>query len=1368
MKKIIKFLVVPVLILAMLFSMCFISPIAVFADNYIAKDWTARNSSKCFVNDGDLVYGYNITTQGDFVRYNNTLKPLQGVTFKVNCAVGEWYAVIFEVNNTGAIGEGAASYKKQVFLFWPQKNGSVTIQHFNGTAPDTSYTINNFDMSVEHTYHYRKDSDAYRFCVDGVAVCQGAAITTNNTAMNNAETNGGYFSVGSSGAVNFTGLRVKGYEWITSGTNNADGNLTDGYNLSTGAGKYATLNKQIDIGSGISFQYMPASSNWEAAYLSFSATNDVLSMKKGPTSFLLKAYNIVDGVGKLSVSAYNTGDVSIGSIDNFDFTKEHTYRLVKREDGNTYLFRIDNKVFWDYTITDAQFNAANNNWAGGYITLGGNVASSYTNIKPALWSLDTSAKASGTLEDGYTVEIKKKSKSYARLNKKIDLTKGISFKFTPSGTYIQMTFTSNPVTPFGLSSSYKTGFLLHGSGINSETGIGTLKVCRYFNSEEIQINSISSFDFNAEHVFKMKADPNNTSKYYLAIDDQICWGNDKYITLSEMNALNNNGEGGYVSFSSDRAAATFNNVKPVSTETNPWTALNYTSDENGYDFTTSSAVRYNKVVDMKKGIVLKLSHSGDWAGISFEGTAKDSFGTLASTGDKKSYLMRIKDTTIGTSIMDDSGNESGYMATSAIKGEYIHIQYTQYNNEGNYYLTINGLKTVTADSISPTTWESRYNNGYVYVSFTPNSSLTVADFKEYTSEPTIDTSVYEVEDDILYGVMAGTEVSDLAVYGKNGEIRVFKDGTQVTEGKISTGMTVASYLNTYNKSNDYIISVAGDVDCDGAVSATDITYVRKHLMDVPLELTDAQSKALNANCDEGIDIRDLVSIKKISIGLSSGKNFFPEAYGAVGDGVTDDTVAINATIRKACLYSEKTGAPYVISFSKSSYAINSQIKIQNVENVTLQGSNTELIGSPSGYMQISGSENIKVSGLNFNYDTPVACRAKVTNREVVDVSEGLSSKKRIITFEVPEWYIDAVENNILATDSFAIPANERRDHSYIDSIEKIDSTHVKVIFKDKSPNGWSIMRTESELPSALNTDYRCTNYVDLPTPGYSHSGNAIQLINNKGEIELENCNIWNASQFVFQITNNSGNIKLTNTNVTPKNSEACPTVAWRDVVHAKDNRGALIVTDCNFGGTHDDIFNISATMCRVDEIENGTSLTLYGLDYGGNFVDIKVGDTLVAINPATDKYYGEATVISADVLNIVIDKDLGIEQGAYVYFKELAAPGSTINGGEFNGTVRIRASGTTITDAKFTVLQMWTAYEGNNGPWEGPIPENITYKNCEFVNANNERYKRITFECKKLDGTKAENYAVDNIVFDGCTFENDNMIDRDNAGVIIR
>lgn len=498
------------------------------------------------------------------------------------------------------------------------------------------------------------------------------------------------------------------------------------------------------------------------------------------------------------------------------------------------------------------------------------------------------------------------------------------------------------------------------------------------------------------------------------------------------------------------------------------------------------------------------------------------------------------------------------------------------------------------------------------------------------------------------------------------------------------------------------------------------------------------------------------------------KVFKVESFGAKGDGKTDDGVSVNDAIQEAIYYtSQDSQRSAVVQFGKNKTyrvqkqnfagsASNASLYVSGARNLTIQGDNTTLIGLPNWrYLQVESCENTTVDGFNFTLDRPVAVRATVTKKSGLDV-----------TFEVPAWFATCVAENKLPDNVFAIPANYKRDHAWIESCAKVDSTHVRFTFRHGS------VVTDTYMPIG--------GKVDLPTPGYAHNGVAFRIAGSGNNVHLKNFYIWNASQFVFAVNGNTGDggLYFENVNLTPKDKNACPTVAWRDVIHAKDNTCKLYFNKCTFEGTHDDIFNISNTILEVESFYNNDKkeLELSGLDYSGNYHQLYRGDHIVAFNPKTDKYYGETTISEVveqkgSTIHIKLKDDLKLETGAYLYVKERAGAAS-IKNCVFNGTFRIRTPGTVAENSVFRMLVMWTGYEGNNASVEGPIPENITYKNCTFTNAPGTvaSGERMNFDCNLLQAGNpvATSYRTKNIRFESCRFAYKGIINEKNPAVTLK
>ena len=469
-------------------------------------------------------------------------------------------------------------------------------------------------------------------------------------------------------------------------------------------------------------------------------------------------------------------------------------------------------------------------------------------------------------------------------------------------------------------------------------------------------------------------------------------------------------------------------------------------------------------------------------------------------------------------------------------------------------------------------------------------------------------------------------------------------------------------------------------------------------------------------------------------------------YGAVGDGKTDDGEAIANTIQRAMdfTYANPSKPATVIFESGKSYRMdtvpfsisqyNANIALCNTKNITLQGSNTTIIGNPDKrYVQITNSSDINITGLNFTYEKPVAVTAEITK-----ISGNTVEFKTPIKLDFPGTSFKFTTSEVI----FAIPDNGKRFHSYFKEIRRLSDLSYSITF-DASVGYMTV-----------------GSKVFIPVPGYAYKGVSVSTLHSTN-VAFKDCNVWNSSEFVFQVNGNNGQVSFNNVKVVPKDSGASATVSWRDIIHAKDNRAKLTFNNCNFRGAHDDVFNISNTCLKLESV-SGNTYSVKGMDYGsgGNFLEIKKGDTLTVLHPVSGKFYGSTKVTEVVIQNggdirLKVDNTLGAPAGSWMYIEELAAPGSSITGGSFNGTFRIRAN-TAVKNSVFEILFMWTLF---GETYEGPVPHDVTYTNCTFKRVNSDKTPVMDFRCLTPGSSSGTpEYKVKNIVFSGCNFQDSTMM----------
>jgi len=140
-------------------------------------------------------------------------------------------------------------------------------------------------------------------------------------------------------------------------------------------------------------------------------------------------------------------------------------------------------------------------------------------------------------------------------------------------------------------------------------------------------------------------------------------------------------------------------------------------------------------------------------------------------------------------------------------------------------------------------------------------TYTINIYRIESPERIMSTYVFKedpIEGNVCLGVPTKTNVADflrnVTVIGSNTKKLVNSDGVEKTSGFVATGDHFVTDLQ------DYTLVVLGDANGDGILSATDILYIRSHIMNV-VPLTGEQLIAANASMDDKISALDILFVR---------------------------------------------------------------------------------------------------------------------------------------------------------------------------------------------------------------------------------------------------------------------------------------------------------------------------------------------------------------------------------------------------------------------------------------------------------------------------------------------------------------------------
>jgi len=466
-------------------------------------------------------------------------------------------------------------------------------------------------------------------------------------------------------------------------------------------------------------------------------------------------------------------------------------------------------------------------------------------------------------------------------------------------------------------------------------------------------------------------------------------------------------------------------------------------------------------------------------------------------------------------------------------------------------------------------------------------------------------------------------------------------------------------------------------------------------------------------------------------------------YGAKGDGKNDDAVAISAAVE--ALMQGGKGSKLVFGKNKTYYMKNNNGKTRaltliGLENATVEGNgSTILCDGELTYMQISDCKNLTVKALNF--DRKIRAHFVGTVYDI-DYQNGYVDvvSDRDIGFSEEEYVP-------MTGDHFGFvntkPGETPRSYFYMEKFGTIDAKARKY-------------RYYVDMQGALGTvdnlgRLKVGDEIIVPTPYVGHYLQDSFFIGGCSDLLMKDINVYSIPRFGFHINGNPGKLTFDNVDMVPAPDEKVVFVSWRDGFHCKYNYDSITWKNCDARGNGDDIINISANMLYVNKKYSDNEIGCVFPQTMGSYGKVNVGDIAVIYDVDTGRLLKKTTVkrVVSEYENryILSEPVPGLKTGENirVYFDNHAAPNSQLINCNFEGTLRFRGAGGTATNCKLKMYAMMMYPETNV---EGPIPHDLTFKNCDFTGSWE---GRIDLSClSPVSLWKEGYYRLENIKFENC------------------
>lgn len=487
----------------------------------------------------------------------------------------------------------------------------------------------------------------------------------------------------------------------------------------------------------------------------------------------------------------------------------------------------------------------------------------------------------------------------------------------------------------------------------------------------------------------------------------------------------------------------------------------------------------------------------------------------------------------------------------------------------------------------------------------------------------------------------------------------------------------------------------------------------------------------------------------------SVKTFHVNDYGAVGDGVTNDGFAICRAVSAAL--SDPGDEKEILFDGERVYRVTEipetnvnhcLFSMRNATNISIHGRGAKLLFKGTiKLLTIENGKNFKMDGFVIDYFPKPFVIAKAT---------GFSLEESTVDFEAEQDIHLPEEIFFPAEWWFAFPnRNDMRYHYFIKEYRSLGGLKYRIVVHENTTNRIKDIRTGDEFL--------------LPAGEGSHFTGGACTLYDCDTFTLQNLRFYSLPEFGFDIRGNRGKLYFEGIVLKPKEDAREKLVSWRDCFHVKDNLDPIVWNHCYIGPLGDDAFNLSCVHLDVTSIEaDGTEIHAFPAEKGETR-DIMEGDEFVAYDLETGSEIGRGFVKksfdSEHDVHFVSDTFLpNLKKGMQISFYKFANPGYIVKNSYIEGTVRVRSSGT-FENCCFNVF--WVRVE-NEFFVEGPIPRDITFKNCEFTTPYDSEAEVFHVGTLGKNGMTNCEYKCKNIALENCRFIKGKIMVEDGNELIIR